>query len=244
MTSNRALLAATLLLAPCLALASNFAVSPLRLDIGPKAKSGSFTVTNHDKGPVTFQVSVKKWTQEPGGKDVYTDSNELIVFPHQLEIAPGKKKIVRVGFEGAPPKRESAYRVFIEELPAAVKVSEHGGEVRVLGRFGLAVLVRDKSAKPHLSIDELTVSAGKVTAKVSNAGDSAARVQRFSLGKSKELLPGFAGNWILAGSSREFTGMLEGADCKPGASAVFEVESFLGVKASKEVTLPADACKA
>lgn len=244
MTLRRALFAVSLALAPCLAVASNFGVTPLRLDIGPKAKSGSFTVSNHDKAPITFQVSVKKWTQEPGGRDVYTDSKDLIVFPQQLEIAPGQKKIVRVGFEGAPPKRESAYRVFIEELPAAVKVSEHGGEVRVLGRFGLAVLVRDASAKPHLSIDELTVKSGKVTAKVSNSGDSAARVQRLSLGKSKEVLPGFGGNWILAGSSREFTGMLQGAACKPGSHAVFEVESFLGVKASREVTLPADACEA
>ena len=244
MTFLRVLAAASLALAPCLAAASSFGVTPLRLDIGPKAKSGSFTVSNQDTAPITFQVSVKKWTQEPGGKDVYTDSKELIVFPQQLEIAPGKKKIVRVGFEGAPPKRESAYRVFIEELPPAVKVSEHGGEVRVLGRFGLAVLVRDASAKAHLSIDELSVKSGKVTAKVSNTGDSAARVQRLSLGKSKELLPGFGGNWVLAGSWREFSGMLEGAACKPGAPVVFEVESFLGVKASKEVTLPADACKA
>ena len=244
MTFRRALAAMSLALAPCIALASNFGVTPLRLDIGPKAKSGSFTVSNQDKAPITFQVSVKKWTQEPGGKDVYTDSKELVVFPTQLEIKPGQKKIVRVGFEGTPPKHESAYRVFIEELPAPVKVSEHGGEVRVLGRFGLAVLVRDKSSVPHLAIDELSVKGGKVTVKVSNSGDSAARVQRLSLGKSKELLPGFAGNWVLAGSWREFTGMLEGADCKPGTHAVFEVESFLGVKASKEVTLPADACNA
>ncbi len=244
MTFRRALFAVTLALAPGLVMASSFGVTPLRLDIGPKAKSGSFTVSNQDKTAITFQVSVKKWTQEPGGKDVYADSKELVVFPQQLEIAPGQKKIVRVGFEGTPPKREVAYRVFIEELPPALKVSEHGGEVRVLGRFGLAVLVRDSHAKAHLQIDELSVQAGKVTAQVSNTGDSSARVQRLSLGKSKELLPGFAGNWILAGSSREFTGMLEGANCKPGAHVVFEVESFLGVKASKEVTLPADACKA
>ena len=244
MRLQRMLVLLSLAAMPWIAHSSNFGVTPLRLDLGPKAKAGSVSVSNQDKAPITFQVSVKKWTQGPNATDVFEDTKDLIVYPQQLVVKPGEKKLVRVGFEGAPPAREAAYRLFIEELPAPVPVSDRGGEVRVLGRFGLAVLVRDASAKANLSIDELNVRSGKVSAKVSNTGDSAARVQRFSLGKSKELLPGFAGGWLLAGSSREFSGTLDPAVCKPGATAVFEVESFLGVKAAREVTLSSDACKA
>ena len=241
MTHTRvALLLAAILAAPA-AYAAKFGVSPLIMMLG-KAKSASITVSNDDKAPISFQVSVKKWTQGPKGEDIYEDSKDLVVYPQQLEVGPGQKKLVRVGFEGTPPKREAAYRVFIEELPpAANPAAGRKGQVQVLGRFGLPVFVKDPAAKPKLAIDDVSAKGGKVMAKFSNGGDSALRVNRLTAGTTP--LEDFSGGWLLAGSSREFSASLPAKACKPGAMT-FHAESLGGVKATRDATIAADACKA
>src|SRR5688572_11873485 len=98
MTQSRAALLFAAFLATPAADAATFGVTPLIMMLG-KAKSASITVSNDDKVPISFQVSVKKWTQGPKGEDIYEDSKDLVVFPQQLQIAPGQKKLVRVGFE-------------------------------------------------------------------------------------------------------------------------------------------------
>jgi fimbrial chaperone protein len=241
MTTTRAALLLAAILAAPLAHAAKFGVSPLIMTLG-KAKSASITVSNEDKSPASFQVSVKKWTQGPKGEDVYEDSKDLVVFPQQLEVGPGQKKLVRVGFEGSPPKREVAYRVFIEELPPAANPLEgRKGQVQVLGRFGLPVFVKDPASKPKLAIDDVSTKSGNVTAKFSNSGDSALRVNRLSAGTTA--IDGFGGGWLLAGSSREFSAALPAAACKPG-KVTFHAESLGGVKATKDATIAADGCKA
>jgi len=234
------LLLAAILAAPA-AHAAKFGVTPLIMMLG-KAKSASITVSNDDKAPASFQVTVKKWTQGPKGEDIYEDSKDLVVFPQQLEVGPGQKKLVRVGFEGTPPKRENAYRVFIEELPPAANPLEgRKGQVQVLGRFGLPVFVKDPAAQPKLAIDDVNLKGGKVTAKFSNAGDSAVRVNRLSAGSAP--IEDFGGGWLLAGSSREFSATVPGAACKPG-KVTFHAESLGGVKATRDATIAADGCKA
>ena len=241
MTPTRAALLFAAILAAPAAYAEKFGVSPLIMMLG-KAKSASITVSNDDKAPIFFQVSVKKWTQGPKGEDIYEDSKDLVVYPQQLEVGPGQKKLVRVGFEGTPPKREAAYRVFIEELPpAANPAAGRKGQVQVLGRFGLPVFVKDPAAKPKLAIDDVSAKGGKVMAKFSNGGDSALRVNRLTAGTTA--LEDFSGGWLLAGSSREFSASLPAKACKPGAMT-FHAESLGGVKATRDATIAADACKA
>src|SRR5262245_61674732 len=104
--------------------AASFSVSPLRADLTAKTKSASFTVTNSSSSPVSFQVAVMKWTQDEKANDVYVESKDLVVFPRQFEVPAGGKRLVRVGIEGAPVEKESAYRVFIEELPPAASALE------------------------------------------------------------------------------------------------------------------------
>ena len=97
MKSFHLVLAAFVCAASGVACASTFGVTPLRIDLGAKAKSGSVTVANGDTKKLAFQVYAKKWTQKPNGENVYEDTTDLVVFPQQLEIAPGQKKLVRVG---------------------------------------------------------------------------------------------------------------------------------------------------
>jgi fimbrial chaperone protein len=243
MKSILALGACALLAAASLpAIGAAFSVSPLRVELGSKAKSASFTVINDGKSPISFQVSVKKWTQDASGADVYEDSKDLVVFPLQLEVPGGGKRIVRVGYEGAAPSSESAYRVFIEELPAASNPGQgRKGAVTVVGRFALPVFLKPDGAKGKLSIDDASAKGGKFSAKISNTGNSRVRVVSLAAGSAKDAAAEIANPYLMPGATREFTGPL-GAACKAGAKVTLTAKSDGGLKATRDLTLPPDAC--
>src|SRR6185436_4356630 len=134
---------------------------------------------NAGKEPLSFQVAVRKWTQDANGNDVYEDtSKDLVVFPRQFEVPAGGKRIVRVGIEGAPPAAEAAYRVFIEELPPAAGASQgRKGTVAVVGRFALPVFIVPAGAKSKLAVESAAAKGGTYTVKLSNAGASRVRLR-------------------------------------------------------------------
>jgi fimbrial chaperone protein len=223
--------------------AGSFSVSPLRAELGEKAKSASFTVVNASSAPLGFQVTARKWTQDSSGNDVYEDSKDLVVFPKQLELPPNGKRIVRVGIEGAPPATEAAYRVFIEELPPAASGSGgRKGTVSVVGRFALPVFVKPASAKGKVVIESASAKDGSYTVRLTNAGNSRVHLTQVAAGGAKDTGVELSNPYLLAGAARDFSGPL-GAHCKPGEKVRLTVTSEVAPKAEKELVLPPDACR-
>jgi len=237
-----ALLCFALVAAPA-AQAGAFSVAPLGAELSAKAKAASFTVTNAGKAPLSFQVAVRKWTQDAKGNDAYEDTTkDLVVFPRQFEVPAGGKRIVRVGIEGAPPAAEAAYRVFIEELPPAAGASQgRKGTVAVVGRFALPVFIVPAGAKSKLAVESAAAKGGTYSAKVSNAGASRVRLAHVTAG-AKDTEATLASPYLLAGTSREISGPL-GAGCKAGATVKVVATADGGQKAEKDLVLPPDACR-
>jgi len=223
--------------------AAAFSVAPLGAELGAKTKAASFTVTNGGKEPLSFQVAVRKWTQDAKGNDVYEDtSKDLVVFPRQFELPAGGKRIVRVGIEGAPPAAEAAYRVFIEELPPAASASQNRhGTVAVVGRFALPVFIVPAGAKGKLAIDSVAAKGGMYSVKLSNAGASRVRLASVAAG-AKDTEATLSSPYLLTGTSHDVSGSL-GAACKPGATVKVVAKADGGQKAEKELVLPPDACR-
>jgi fimbrial chaperone protein len=220
-----------------------FSVAPLGAELNAKAKAASFTVTNGGKVPLSFQVAVRKWTQDAKGADVYEDTTkDLVVFPRQFEVPAGGKRIVRVGIEGAPPATEAAYRVFIEELPPAASASQgRKGTVAVVGRFALPVFIVPAGAKSKLAIESVSAKGGTYSVKLSNGGASRLRLASLAAG-GKDTEATLATPYLLAGASQDASGPL-GAACKAGATVKVVATADGGQKAEKDLVLPPDACR-
>lgn len=237
---RRALLLVLALL-PIAAQAAGFSVAPMRGELGAKVKSASFTVANSNATALSFRVVVRKWTQDAQGNDVYVDSGDLVAYPMQFEVPANGKRIVRVGFEGAAPAKESAYRVYIEELPpAAAPSAGRVGAIAVVGRFGIPVFVKPEGARPQLAIEHVSAQRGAYTVKVSNAGTSRAKLSGITAGSGADAE--FGNPYLLPGTTREITGPI-GTPCKAG-SKVRIVATAEGSQAEKELVLPPDACGA
>src|SRR4051794_490094 len=101
------------------AAASEFSVTPIRVELKGGAMSETISVANHAKDKLRVGVRLMEWTQDAEGKDVYKDSSDLVYFPRQMEVEGEGKRLVRVGIKSPAGVVERAYRLFIEEQPEA-----------------------------------------------------------------------------------------------------------------------------
>jgi fimbrial chaperone protein len=191
------------------ALAGDFGVSPIRLDLDRSTRSAVLTVTNDDAKPLTFQVRALQWTQDADGADRYADTADLVYFPQQLKIPPKESRVIRVGVKVPALQAEKAYRLFIEELadPSARDPAQSG--VAITLRFGVPVFLRPP-AERRAGDMQLLAAAGATRALVRNTGNVHFRIAsvRFAgLGAAGETLfeQSIDGWYLLSGAERAYT---------------------------------------
>src|SRR5262245_29568931 len=113
---SRALGAACLVLIglqPRAGVAGSFEVNPVRVDLSAAARTSAVTVRNTGSEAVIVQLSVVAWSQEDG-RDVYTETKEILATPPIATIPAGGEQIIRAGLRRAPDaQRELSYRLFL-----------------------------------------------------------------------------------------------------------------------------------
>ena len=157
--------------APIPVSAGEFKVSPITLELGQGVTSGVFTVTNEGQEKLNFQISVSRWTQSPEGKDIYTDTADIVFFPKIMTLEGGEQRVIRAGLKGPQPREEKTYRIFIEEIPSRGKETGTGANIAVSIRFAPPIFVLPAVIKKSGVIEAISVSRGKITARVKNTGN-------------------------------------------------------------------------
>ena len=128
----------------------------MRLDVRHSAKSASVSVVNDGAEKLSFQLQAMDWSQDLDGKDLYTESRDLIFFPKLMSVEPGQEAIVRIGFKTNAASVEKTYRLFIEELPGVVKkVEGSSAQINFLVRFGLPIFAAPALPHPRRAADPL-----------------------------------------------------------------------------------------
>jgi fimbrial chaperone protein len=194
------------------AFAADFQIQPTTLDLGGNAKSGVFSVVNNGKEKIDFQISVKEWSQDAGGKDVYEDTKDIVFFPKIMSVEPFEQRAIRIGVKVPPSQVEKTYRLFVEEIPSPKKEPDVKlkGNVQagltIAFRFATPIFVKPVKPQESYVIDRIEMSRGAVRAIVKNTGNVHVKLQavKFS-GKAangKELYSKeIAGWYILHGLS-------------------------------------------
>lgn len=201
-------------LMPAAALAGNFGVSPIRLDLDRNTRSGSVTVSNDDEAPLLLQIKVYAWTQDAEGKDQYEESSELTYSPRLMTLQPKEQRIVRAGVRIPAAAQEKAYRLFIEEIPEPQKAQQSGGQVAVAIRFGVPVFVKPLVDEFKAEIVAPAVSKGVLTLGVKNSGNSHFRIQSIKLQSGELFSTELPGWYLLPGNSRTQTATLPADVCR------------------------------
>lgn len=154
-------------------------VTPVVIDLQPSGSRMSqvVTVENRYARPVVLEVKVQEATYTDDGlKSTGKDSEDLLVFPPQMSIEPGKSQAIRVQYVGDPALAQSKhYFVTIAQLP--VKLEENAPTVvQLLYNFQVVVGVGVPGARPNLQVvkSEITTTGdGKPRATITLTNDAA-----------------------------------------------------------------------
>jgi len=187
---------------------------------------------NVGKEPVRLEVQATVWSQSAEGELQTAPTDELVVFPPLLALAPGEERNLRVGATARPGPAERSYRIFLQELPPPEKPGERQ-QVRVLSRLGLPVFLAPERPVSRADLEGLAAGAGKARFALRNPGTVRLRPAEVRLsGRGSDGRTLFARPldawYVLAGGERRYEVALPVAECGALRSLAVEVTLATG----------------
>lgn len=211
-----------LLALPASVAAMTLKIFPVLVVLSPEEPVQTMTIENSSNAPARVQVRVQAWRQE-GGKDVFSDTRDVLANPASFEIAPGEAQITRFGMRTTPGATERSYRVFLEEVPGSRPRAP--GEVQTLLRVSIPIFVPAKANVGKLSWTTWPGPAGKMVLAIRNEGTAHVHFHRIALSRGGKALGGQAMSLYLL----------------PGASQRVEMDVVAPVKAGERLKIDAVA---
>ncbi len=194
------------LLGGVLASASSFTVSPTRIPLSTKHQAVVVRLLNTGDDPVTVQAHVVAWTLSEN-KDVYHDSDDVLLNPPIFNLQPDKPQLMRLGLRH--PRTETteiAYRLIVEEVPPPPKHGEI--TLRTILRISIPIFVEPQGGTRKQVEWKAEITAGGIKLSATNNGNVHVQVKNLALlpeGSSdppstkkmfEYLLPGQTREWI------------------------------------------------
>lgn len=201
-----AVLAALTAIAPPWAQAGVFSVTPVRIFMTPRDRAVAITVNNEGDEDLVMQADVFLWKQKPGGEDELTLTEDLILAPPIMKLAPRSRQVLRLAMLRPRPGQEQlTYRLVVREVPEA-KPADKQVQLQIALAFSLPVFITPPTAKRALSCSVSRTAADVVRAACENNGRAYAQPREFVLtGAAGETLASRdTGGYILPGVNRSF----------------------------------------
>jgi fimbrial chaperone protein len=141
------LLVAVVLGLPGLATAGNFSVSPVRIFMKPAERATAVTIVNHGDTDLVIDTELTSWKQNPDGSFNQQPTDDVIVAPPQMRLAPKARQVVRVARVVPPtPGEQMTYRLLVREVPAAGP-AKPGYNVNLSLAFSLPIFITPPGLK-------------------------------------------------------------------------------------------------
>jgi fimbrial chaperone protein len=177
--------------------AGSLSVSPVRVEIQSPRTAAVVEIENSGTQPAQLQVERYQWTSS-GGDGGMVPTQDFIVTPPILTLAPGQRQIVRVMFlKPTDPRTEASYRLIFQETPLG---DPPPNTVATMLRLNLPVFVTPPGAKPQLAWS-LASTGGQTRLRVRNSGNAHAFI---SSARGPDGAPLPAGGTVLPGETREW----------------------------------------
>jgi fimbrial chaperone protein len=191
---------------PTSAWCGTFTVSPVRIQVSASRPNAVLQITNRDDQPVTLQAHVVTWSFE-GQKDVYVDTDEVMLNPPIAVVGPRQTQSIRLGLrhpvEGA---EERSYRLIVEEVPPPAKPGFQG--IVTLLRLSIPIFATPKAATaPQINWQVLRTSDSRLKLIASNLGSAHVQIKTLAVVASDstdDYLKGVLPTYLLPTQQREW----------------------------------------
>ena len=184
----------------CAAQAGGFAVVPLRAELG-KNRTSSLTVTNTEEAK-TFEVRAVSWKQQ-NRADTYAQTDDLLLAPATFRLEKGASQVVRIQLNKPLDGAEHAYRVFVDEVPAAKEIRPNS--LKTVVSMAIPVFVAPASGPIAKGQAALKASLAKdvISVELNNTGKANLKLREWVLSSDKagELLKVPSAAYVLTGNT-------------------------------------------
>lgn len=236
--SSAIILLATGILSGAPAQAGVFSVTPVRIYMTPRDRAVAVTITNEGDAEVVLQADLNAWSQRPDGTDEQVPTEDLILSPPIIKLAPNARQVVRLALlKPADASRQLIYRMIMREVPEAVASRDKTIQVPIALALSMPVFITPPPAKREVSCQASPGTAQALNVACSNSGTAYAQVREILVKRGAQLLARFeGGTYILPGARQVMSAKGEQA-LSPGA-AQLNVSFDDGKSQAFDVTLP------
>lgn len=222
--------------------AAQFQLSPVKVQLDARQRVDTVVVANNGDAPLRFEVSVHRWSMAVDGSWHLEPSDDLVVHPLLLEVAPRDRSRLRVGVLEPPfAGPERAYRIELKELPSGADAS--GSQLKMLTKVSMPVFVDAGTGQPRPALAAATLDATALTFGLRNDGDRYLAPQPLAVelrSATDEVLDRqeLQGSYVLAGATSPVQARVPHGVC----TRVAAMAVILGQTGERlEMTLPANA---
>ncbi|MGE0100542.1 MAG: molecular chaperone [Hydrogenophaga sp.] len=219
--------------------AGSFAVAPVYIYMTPRERVVAVKLANSGETEVALQADLYTWSQSADGVDSLVPTEDLILAPSIIRLAPKSQQVVRLALlRPADLQRQLTYRLIVREVPEVFQQKDNTIQLPVALALSMPVYVTPPGAKRLLECEVQRPTAQTLGVQCANKGTAHAQVRAVILRHNETELARFAGGaYILPGASR-FVPMEAAAGATPGTAAQLDVRFGDGTRQSRDVTLP------
>lgn len=199
--------------------AAQFTITPVRIFMTPRDRAVAVTVTNDSDEDVVMQADLYTWKQKPDGSDDLALTEDLVLTPPILKLAPHARQVVRLArLTPAPQGVQQAYRLIMREVPEARSGAQL--QLQVALAFSLPVFISPPGVKRDLQCGLDRVAADTVRAVCTNSGNAYAQIRAFEVidARGVKVAARETGGYLLPAIKRAFE--LKGSEGRIAAGNV------------------------
>jgi fimbrial chaperone protein len=219
------------------ALAGAFSVTPVRLYMSVRDRAIAVTVTNDGDSEVVLQADVNTWRQSADGTDQLELTDDLVLSPPIIKLAPKARQVVRLA-RLAPPdvSRQLTYRFILREVPEALP-SKPNVQIAIALALSMPVFITPPKVSRVVSCGIAGIEDKAIGVRCSNTGTAYAQVRDINIVRDNKKIAAFSGGtYILPGATKIMAAAAEAAT-SPGPVKV--VVTFDDSKTQEfELSLP------
>lgn len=213
-----------------------FSVTPVRLYMAPRDRAIAVTLTNESDTAIVLQADINTWNQKPDGTDELVLTDDLILAPPIIKLAPKAQQVVRLArLTPSDASRQLTYRMIIREVPEAQPAS--GMQIPIALALSMPVFITPVTAKRQMDCITSRADDKTINLRCNNSGTAYAQIREAAIKRGEFPLARFeGGSYILPGASK--TVSLKGEKPIPSGEAQLVVTFDDGQSLTSSVTLP------
>lgn len=195
-----------------------FSVTPVRIFMVPKDRAVAVTIVNEGDAPVVLQADINVWSQKPDGTDELVLTEDMILSPPIIKLAPRATQVVRLALlKPADASRQLTYRMIVREVPEAVK-SDATIQVPIALALSMPVFITPPVAKREIACTADTKDTSNPQAVCSNSGSAYAQIREIVLVRGTQRLARFEGGSYVLPGAKKMIGLTANAPVTAGAA--------------------------